>query len=457
MTFLTHRPTLAHDEVTLAVVWWIVLVVVGLVGGGLAALIVGGDNNMSRDARAFTDALRDQRISASGEHAVAIALLRDLAGREGTLRELVTIRYGPNPDPLVRFQEIAGATAKSGHFLTDYPDHVRRALAGEEVSEDQFPRLWSPSRTFLLALGIGWASGSLMFWLILCWWYGIFDGYHPYSGLGWNAVGVYVAIPLTLPGAVVNAALVGIFYVLYGVFIGRSALARTPVEPATPSAPLPEPPLPEPPPAKRDTPVTRLPDDVTEMIREFHAARAQTLTLFESLVVKAHARRGVLVKDAVGTAAASLERAQRAFVCAQAAYEKWRRVVQNVRAAENIRELYNRLWAHPRVRALHIDADEICIHLTTTVIPVNGKRYAVGDFALRIDPSSGRYFSICIRQASKKAVHPFERRGGGICFGGAAGGLQAFVDTLDYAAFVDYALVMMEQPGKDMHYWRTIE
>lgn len=478
MTLLTNRPRLGENEEFSAFSWWIVLVVVGIVGGGLAALITGASNEEQRadqaSVRAFVGAIQNPRLPTTGEHAAAIALLRDLAGQKGTLREFATIRHGQNPDPLVLFQEMADAVAKSMPILTSQRDHVRQALAGEGVPEDKGARLWSPGRTFLLVLGLGWVSGSLMFWLVLCWWYGIFEGYHPYSGLGWNAAGVYVATSITLPGVIMNAMLVGIFYIVYGIFIGGAALARTPARtpeepssaaPAGTSAPQPSaraeptpPSLPEPPAAKRDTPETRLPEDVDQLIREHRAAREQNQLRFVTLVQQGYARRGEVVTDSVNKAAAVLEQAQRSFVCARAAYEKWRRFDQNGRAAEAMRELYDRLWTHPRVRALHISEDEqICIHPTTTIIPHRGERYEIGDFALRIEPSTGRYHSICLRQASKRAVHPFEQQTGGICFGGAAGGLQAFVDTLDYAAFVDYALVMMEQPGKDMHYWRTIE
>lgn len=462
MTRLIRRSDLEDVNFFVVNMWFVVPVVVGLVIGGAAGGIAADSNSSRRALRTFAQEIQRPRVSAAGEYSLVAVLLHELAGDQGSLQEYVTIRYGQKPDALALLNEITDAAEKSKQLLYDYPEQVKLALAEGEFDEAAFSRLWSPWRTFFLLLGIGWASGSLMVWLVLCWWYGIFEGRHPYSGLGWNTLGVYAATLVTLPGVVMNAGLVGIFYVVYGITIAVATLTgavypmrHAHVRPSTAAAPAAAAPV-TPDTSQSPKPHVRTKADVAEIVREYCAQREATRPAFVSLLATAQERQRVRVRSRLTLAAAQLENARRSFVAAEAEHRRVEERRRNGFGAAAANRVYDQLWSHAPVICLHVDGEEVCVHLETTIIPHNGLRYEIGDFALRVTPGSGAFRVLVLRQTSKREVHPFWEGTTGVCFGDAARReLSAFVDDLNYPSFVDLAAVMMQYPHPDrMQLWK---
>lgn len=463
MTRLIRRSDLEDVNFFVVKMWFVALVAVGLFIGAIAGGITAGSNSSRRALRAFVEEIHRPRFSVAREYSVAAVLLRELAGDQGSLQEYVTIRYGQKPDALALFNEIANAGDKSKQFLHDYPEQVKLALAEGEFDEAAFPRLWSPGRTFFLLLGIGWASGSLMAWLVLCWWYGIFEGRHPYSGLGWNTLGVYYAAALvTLPGVVMNAGLVGIFYVVYGITTAVATLIgavhptwHTLVCPSIAAAPAAAAPV-TPDTSQSPKSHVRTKADVAEIVRACREQREATRPAFVSLLATAQERQRVRVRSRLTLAAEQLENARRAFVAAEAEHQRVEERRRNDFGAAEANRLYDQLWSHAPVTCLHVDGEEVYVHLETTVISHRECRYEIGDFMLRVTPGAGAFRVLVLRQTSKRKVHPFWEGTMGVCFGDAARReLSGFVDDLNYPSFVDLAAVMMQNPHPDrMQYWK---
>ena len=315
-------------------------------------------------------------------------------------------------------------------------------IIGTSIVADDLPGLLSAKKTATLIWGVGWLIASTCLWFVIIWWYGIFKGWHPWSGLGWRKdLGIYLCIIVGFPGFVIVSGTACLFYAAYGLVLGSLAIKR---HFRTQSMVLHQQQQQQ----SREQEMNQRQSKVEAEIEQALAGRDAAMQKFFDEVLYGKRRLVETARQDVDNKVAQFESAERELMLARVRLttaEELSRARDDQREPEDI---WGGLEKHPCVRALKVTADNcLYIYLKTIFIVDLGRKYEIGDFVLWCQITGVRFGVQCLRSTNKNSYHPFWYQNS-ICFGDAGYELERFLLAGQFYAFVNLANQMMTNPSQ---------